>query len=31
LLADPILDPRLARFDPETFARLVREPGAQAT
>jgi hypothetical protein len=33
-LADRILDLRLARFDPETLARLtrlVREPGAQAT
>ena len=32
-LADRILDLRLARFDPETLARLarlVREPGAQA-
>jgi hypothetical protein len=33
-LADQILDLRLARFDPETLARLARlvhEPGAQAT
>ena len=33
-LADRILDLRLARFDPETLARLtrlVREPGAQTT